>query len=1747
MLSFTRRRLIVLFVFVALAIFAGFRFGPGSRAAKPATSAMVGGPLITATMTAAPVTDVGANGAFVNPGDTLEYTVTINNTGDPASGVVFTDNLTDANLTLVPGSIKASPIASDETFLVTGNVRIQKSAGTLLSNDFRPTTGNNTGLTITAIGSDVSAPFSFTTTNGGTVTAATGDGSFQYNPPPGFEGTAGAADSFTYTITDPDGLTGTGTVRFDVSGMIWFVDTSAATNGDGRLTSPYNCFVGAGCFDPTAPDDPGDNIFLYTGGTNTGGITLLANQKLIGQGASATLASIAGITLAADSDALPATVGTNPVITTGGANAITLGSGGNVIRGLTVGNVGAGTKIFGNGFGTVTIGNNTTPDVALSGTGKAIDLTNGTFAASSGFISVASTSSGSQGINLNTLSGTVSFGTTTIQNSTTQGINIAGSSATMTFGTTQVSGTGTQRILIGTTTGNVTFGNTTLTGGTDGLSLQNNSSGTRTFGTLTVSGGSSNAFIHGAGGGNVTVTGVASLTSVGEAILVSANTGNLNFQGATSATTTQSGIFGVVWQGSGGSATFASLSIQTSGANATGLFAQGGGTINVTNGTGTINATPVAAPAVVANGVALNANFAAVNSTGGTNGVSLTNVTGTSDFGAGALSGSSSSTFQVSGGTCSTTYTGSLTQANNAPLVSISGGHNTGTVTFNAGTIGATNGTGLQFDNADGIYNFNGPTTLNGGDAGIDIVNGSSGTLTFGINTAITNPTGIAYREDTGTAVVSYSGTITKTNGPQNAISINGKTSGSTTFSGFVSATTTTANAINLTNTGGTVTFRNGMLVTTTSGTAFNAVGAGQTINVCDENPCNPAATGTGDNRLTSSTGTALNVQNSTIGANNMEFRLINSNGGSATGIILISTGSTGSLVVKGDGNTSRGGNGSGGTITNKTGGTDGDGTTASAVYVNNGSATLRNMVFTRLDNFGLYGLSVNSVTLQYSQVGAISGSACADADGDIGSSSGAQDAAIVFGKSNPSGLNGFNNSGTFLLDNLLVRCSIEHQIEIYAQSNTFSGTISNSDVKDNSTGFGSDGILIETQGTSSATISVNGNAFDDNKSQPTQGAANDSSFLDLTINNNTVVRSTQGNEGFVLSNGSNGDLTAHVTNNNISGINGVGIFVGQTPGNATAASQLIAVISGNTIVHGAAATNHSIWFAPTSTVGQVSNANVLIQNNNVTQNSTSGTVRGILVDNPDANTSPSFTASVLNNSVAVGDNVNGVGGLVVQARQGQNPPNTAGCFDIRNNSVTYPNGTPAGVLGLRVRQATNGVASLEQGSSAGTAAVVVAANNPAATTEALGTIGVVGNSTCQNAPTLALPEVASIVSFTGSDTVDAYAMASVERNVIGSEIVAETTGWELAQASASVETTDTVIWQKAIAEAIPADVVPVTNTPSLLAEVYNKVTSQISPTVYSQGTEKESAPEAGTVTVNGSGSGFALPTNKSTTITFRAAISNPTTPVNTFAVSNQGSVSGTGFTTVQTDGDAGTAGAQPTTTVVVQPPTITKSFTPANILLDQQSTLTLTINNTNPAQAVTGITVTDVFPANVVVATPLTASTTCGAGTLQNNSGGVLAVGDPGIKLVGGTRPAAQSCTVTVKVRGTVGGTYVNTTGNVASFEGFVGTTASSTLNVSVLTASELSISGRVTTAEGRGIRGAVVTITGNSLTSPINLITGVNGTYSVEGLAAGETYIVTVRSRRFAFESPSRVVTLIDNVTDADFIGLQGTGREQ
>lgn len=213
----------------------------------------------------------------------------------------------------------------------------------------------------------------------------------------------------------------------------------------------------------------------------------------------------------------------------------------------------------------------------------------------------------------------------------------------------------------------------------------------------------------------------------------------------------------------------------------------------------------------------------------------------------------------------------SITKSGAGAAVEVVNAH-TGTLRVD-GSVAATGGTGLQFNNADGTYNFNGASNLNGGDAGIDILNGSAGTFTFGANTAIMSPTGMAFNVDGSAANVAYQGTIIQNNAA-NAVSAVNNTGGTVTFSGAVTANTSTATGVNLTNNAGaTVSFTGGLDIDTTTGIGFSATGGG-TVNV--------------------SNGAVVNSVNSTAG----QAIDIDGVGGSLTFSTIVSTGAPGDGVA---------------------------------------------------------------------------------------------------------------------------------------------------------------------------------------------------------------------------------------------------------------------------------------------------------------------------------------------------------------------------------------------------------------------------------------------------------------------------------------------------------------------------------------------------------------------------------------------------------------------------------------------------------------------------------------------------------------------------------------------------------------------------------------------------------------------------------------------------------------------------------
>jgi hypothetical protein len=141
------------------------------------------------------------------------------------------------------------------------------------------------------------------------------------------------------------------------------------------------------------------------------------------------------------------------------------------------------------------------------------------------------------------------------------------------------------------------------------------------------------------------------------------------------------------------------------------------------------------------------------------------------------------------------------------------------------------------------------------------------------------------------------------------------------------------------------------------------------------------------------------------------------------------------------------------------------------------------------------------------------------------------------------------------------------------------------------------------------------------------------------------------------------------------------------------------------------------------------------------------------------------------------------------------------------------------------------------------------------------------------------------------------------------------------------------------------------------------------------------------------------------------------------------------------TNGGAGNTGTS-TLTVILQPPSIAKAFSPNSISVGGVSTLTFTVTNPNASTPLTGIAFTDTFPAGLnVAATPNATTTGCGAPTFAP------AAGNTSLSFTGGTIASSGTCTVTVDVTTTTAGSKVNTTGNVTSTNGGIGTTGTNTL----------------------------------------------------------------------------------------------------
>ncbi len=790
--------------------------------------------------------------------------------------------------------------------------------------------------------------------------------------------------------------------------------------------------------------------------------------------------------------------------------------------------------------------------------------------------------------------------------------------------------------------------------------------------------------------------------------------------------------------------------------NTPGFFGFNGGAVgNLVIGTVSKTGTGGAINITTSGAFGSNVSFSTLESTSSPNSnLNLVSVTGTLGITSGGtgLSGSAaaSAAININGGSVSLTYPGNVTKATTGSLLSVTNGH-TGTLTFNTGTLSATAGDGLQFNNADGTYNFNGTTTLNGGDAGVDILNGSGGTFSFSTGASITSPTGAAFNVGAtpGAPNVTYSGSITQNTSGQRVVNIDGTTGGTITFqTGTITGGANSA-GININNANGNVTFSNGMTlgtsgarmvnqaVTITGGTGTYSLGAvsifttGTAKGIVSTD--HSGTVGTTSGTVNSAGATAVQVTHaSSTTALQISLTSVSANGGTS-GITLTNT--TGSFTVTGSGTAN-----SGGTIQNTSSGID---------LTNAQNVSLTLMLLTTITNNGINASNLkgtclvdNTTITAWGNTNTGDGIHLVNNNADLTKLT---VSASTF-SSAPNGNDGIfmEAQGTSSMA-LTVQssCSFTGLFGDGVQVNGITGstgtvnvTIKNSSFTNAAASTGNGGISLNPFGDVNMFVNIDSNTFDTLMRPVTNlGAISMTNGLtanaDITIQNNTI-NNIVGARGITFTGDGTSVNKLKIDNNTIDRLGSTskhGISVNLTSSGAGTTASGDVIVSNNHIGQAA-----NLW-----TAGDGTGNGVLLQ----TQSST--TMKASLTGNVvSANTTSvievmrvrAINTSMLDATVT-GNNLTDTSGSHVEFDASTGTSSSAGgtiCLNISGNTV------PASGVGvIQINENTSGTINVTQASSA-----AVSTANTNATVNVTGTPQF-GQPACATPTAPMLPSIVSV------------------------------------------------------------------------------------------------------------------------------------------------------------------------------------------------------------------------------------------------------------------------------------------------------------------------------------------------------------------------------------------------------------------
>lgn len=542
----------------------------------------------------------------------------------------------------------------------------------------------------------------------------------------------------------------------------------------------------------------------------------------------------------------------------------------------------------------------------------------------------------------------------------TQGLNLTAAANAALFGS-GISGTN-----------NVSDMNVTTTGSGTGVSLTNQS-GTFNYsggGGSSISGNSTGtAVLISTGSGNITFFGVPISQNNGHVVDIQTRTGGtVEFSNGSTVTQTAGSTDAVVLRNNTGTSTINFLNnvnlTTTSGRGLQTDNSSGSFVLNMNAAGNNISATGGAA--IDVEDIAADLDFVNLSSTNSTaQGIRIFNLSNTPAGRSVTVTGTT--TVGNSAGTGvlvdSNAAAVSFATLNSAPAanqigVSITG--NSGTVSSTGGTVTTTDSIAVNVLNSPLSMTFGNVSTDNTGDADRGVsLDGMSGTIVMS-GGSIVGGNASAFFANAQNGNITYNGTISQANAFR-LIEVTNKTGGTVNFGGALTATGGAAAGAGVflnANASTTFNFTAGMNLSTGAGNAFTATSSG-TLNATQNNSSIV-------NTLTTTTGQALNVSNTTIGASGLTFRSISSNGGTNNGITLDTTGA-GNFTITGNGTAA-----SGGTIQNKNG-ADGNSAQGIGIYFNSvsGVVSLTRMDIQGCQNYGIRGIGVTGgFTLDNSTVG---------------------------------------------------------------------------------------------------------------------------------------------------------------------------------------------------------------------------------------------------------------------------------------------------------------------------------------------------------------------------------------------------------------------------------------------------------------------------------------------------------------------------------------------------------------------------------------------------------------------------------------------------------------------------------------------------------------------------------------------------------------------------------------------------------